>query len=329
MSNSKILFSTLDKIPPLRISTGDSSSSLVAEGMGIVNLTCEEATLSLKNCLYVPKLNFNSVSLLTLFQDKIIITRKDNSFSLDYNNILFLKGKIFSNILIVKYSNPKSLLTTKRESLWNNWLGNPWDGSLKHMGLPTNSLSCQTCLTNKAHQLPLNDDFYLVHHPLDCLHINLVGPISPLLVLGFLYFLTMVDQATSYKMVKFLKNKLGAFEQFFISKLAMENLHEQNLKKIVSDRGGKFSNQHFTKLAEVEGFTHVLSPAETPQHNGFAKGSNLTILDKSRCLLGGSGLRNSYWAEAINTPLFYETSFLLPLDTATALMFSGVILLQG
>ncbi|MBW0465783.1 hypothetical protein O181_005498 [Austropuccinia psidii MF-1] len=302
--NSKTLFSTLNKIPPLRISTGDSSSSLVAEGMGTVNLTCKEATLSLKNCLYVPRLNCNLVSLLELFQDKIIITRKDDSFSLSFNNTPLLKGKILNNLLIVNYSNPKSLLTTTRDSLWNNWLGHPGDGPLKSMGLPINSVSCQTCLTSKSHQLPFNNHFDPVHNPLDCVHIDLVGPISPMSISGFHYFLTLVDQAMSFKMVKFLKNKLDALEQFLISKLAMENLHDQKLKKLVSNRGGKFLNQHFAKISEVEGFTHVLSPAETHQHNGFAKRCNRTILDKARCLLGGSGLPNSYWEEAINTSTF-------------------------
>ncbi|MBW0577084.1 hypothetical protein O181_116799 [Austropuccinia psidii MF-1] len=274
MFNSKSLFSTLNKIPPLKISTGDSSSSLVAEGMGTVNLTCEEATLSLKNCLYVLKLNCNLVSLLELFQEKIIITRKDNSFSLDSSNIPLLKGKILNNLLIVDYSNPKSLLTTMGGSLWHNCLGHPGDGPLKSMGLPANCSTCQICLTNKAHKPPFNDQFDPVHHPLDCVHIDPVGPISPMSVSGFRYFLTMVDQATSFKMVKFLKNKSDTFEKFLISKLAMENLNDQKLKKLVSDRGGKFLNQHFIKLSEVEGFTHVLSPAETPQHNGFSERSN-------------------------------------------------------
>ncbi|MBW0509711.1 hypothetical protein O181_049426 [Austropuccinia psidii MF-1] len=75
MFNSKSLFSTLNTIPPLKISTGDSSSSLVAEEMGTVNLTCEEATLSLKNCLYVPKLNCNLGKYSTISSSSTIPTQ--------------------------------------------------------------------------------------------------------------------------------------------------------------------------------------------------------------------------------------------------------------
>ncbi|MBW0509460.1 hypothetical protein O181_049175, partial [Austropuccinia psidii MF-1] len=91
---------------------------------------------------------------------------------------------------------------------------------------------------------------------------------------------------------------------FVIAKKAMENFHDRSLKRLVSDRGGEFMNNQFTQLAESQGFTHTFSPAETPQHNGFAKRSNRTILEKARCLLSSSKLPNQYWAEAINTSTF-------------------------
>ncbi|MBW0545603.1 hypothetical protein O181_085318, partial [Austropuccinia psidii MF-1] len=88
---------------------------------------------------------------------------------------------------------------------------------------------------------------------------------------------------------------------FVIVKREMETLHDQSLKKVVSDRGGEFLNEKFKSLSETQGFIHVFSPAHTPQHNGFAKRENRTILEKARCILNGSNLPNSYWAEAINT----------------------------
>ncbi|MBW0575703.1 hypothetical protein O181_115418, partial [Austropuccinia psidii MF-1] len=259
MFNSKALFSSLNSLTPLRISTGDSSSTLLAEGMGTVDLSCEGSTLSLKNCLYVPKLNCNLVSLLELFHDKVTIIKKGNSFSLDSNNRLLLKGTIKNNLLIVNCSTPTSLLTLANDNLWHNRLGHPGDGPLKSMGLPISSLPCRICMINKAHLLPFNSHFDQVRLPLDCVHVDLVGPISPISVSGFRYFLTIVDQATSFKIVKFLKNKSDAFGQYIIAKLAKENLHDRKLKKLVSDRGGEFLNQRFSKLSNEEGFLHVPS----------------------------------------------------------------------
>ncbi|MBW0481110.1 hypothetical protein O181_020825 [Austropuccinia psidii MF-1] len=142
------------------------------------------------------------------------------------------------------------------------------------------------------------------HLPLDCIHIDFVRPISPMSVSGCLYFLTIVDQATSFKNVKLIKNNSEALNQFFIAKKAMENLHDNSLKKLVSDQGGEFMNNQFTQLAESQCFVNVFSHAKTPQHNGFAERSNQFILEKARCLLNSSNLPNCYWAEAINTSNF-------------------------
>ncbi|MBW0471585.1 hypothetical protein O181_011300 [Austropuccinia psidii MF-1] len=195
MFHSKAWFSTLNNIPPLRISTGDSSSSLVAEGMGTVSLSCKGSTLLLKNWLYVPKLNCNLVSLLELSQNKVTIIRKGDSFSLESNNRSLLEGQITNNLLIVNYSSPTSLLTSTSDNLWHNHLGYAGDGPLRSMGLPINSLPCRICTINKA-MLPFNSHFDQVRLPSDCVHIDLAGPISPISVSGFQYFLMIVDQAT-------------------------------------------------------------------------------------------------------------------------------------
>ncbi|MBW0525185.1 hypothetical protein O181_064900 [Austropuccinia psidii MF-1] len=81
----------------------------------------------------------------------------------------------------------------------------------------------------------------------------------------------------------------------------MENQHDQRIKKLISNQGGEFLNEKFKELSSSCGFTHVFSPAYTPQHNGFAEKANCTILDKSKCPLNGCGLPKRYWAEAVNT----------------------------
>ncbi|MBW0556392.1 hypothetical protein O181_096107 [Austropuccinia psidii MF-1] len=84
----------------------------------------------------------------------------------------------------------------------------------------------------------------------------------------------------------------------------MESLHDQKLKTLVSDQGGEFVNDKFKKLSKTDGFVHILSPAETPQHNGFLERANRMIIEKARCLLNGSNLPKTYWEEAIKTAAF-------------------------
>ncbi|MBW0495273.1 hypothetical protein O181_034988 [Austropuccinia psidii MF-1] len=131
-----------------------------------------------------------------------------------------------------------------------------------------------------------------------------VGLISPSCLSGNKYFLTIVDQSTSFKIVQLLKHKSEAFKQFVIVMTYMKDLHDKSLKNLVSDRGGEFMNSNFKLLAEMQGFLHVFSPPNTPQNNGYAKQANRTILKKTRCLLNSSGLPNHYWAKALNMAVF-------------------------
>ncbi|MBW0545858.1 hypothetical protein O181_085573 [Austropuccinia psidii MF-1] len=172
------------------------------------------------------------------------------------------------------------------------------------MGLPFTNSTCSTCDLNKMHMLLFNKNFEEVSQPLECVHLDLVGPIFPASNSGFQYFLTIVDQATSFKTICLLKLKSDAFEQFVIVKKSMESLQDRKLKTLVSDQGGEFVNENFKKLAETDSFVRILFPAKTPQHNGFSERANCTIIEKARCLLNGSNLPKTYWAEAIKTATF-------------------------
>ncbi|MBW0523127.1 hypothetical protein O181_062842 [Austropuccinia psidii MF-1] len=213
---------------------------------------CGGIPLTLKNCLFVPNLTCNLVSLLELFKDRLTIAREGKFFSLESSRIPALKGTIQNNLMVLNFTVPKALITKNSENIWHNRLGHPGTMSLKTMGLPDTLEQCRTCDLNKAHALPFNHQF----------------------------------------------------DPFVIAKKTMENLHDRTLKRLISDLGGEFMNSQFTVLAESQGFIHTFSPAETPQHNGFAERSNRTILEKARCLLNSSNLPSCYWAEAVNTSTF-------------------------
>ncbi|MBW0526656.1 hypothetical protein O181_066371 [Austropuccinia psidii MF-1] len=133
--------------------------------------------------------------------------------------------------------------------------------------------------------LPFKGHFSKTTKPLDCLHMDLVGPISPSSISGHRYILTIIDQNTSYKITCFLKNKSDTYEEFVKQQRIIENTHQQKIKKLVTDGGGEFINQQFKELAEQHGFIHITAPPYTPEHKKIAERENRTILDKARCLL--------------------------------------------
>ncbi|MBW0483208.1 hypothetical protein O181_022923 [Austropuccinia psidii MF-1] len=268
MFKNKNLFLSLSEINPMKVSTGDSSSTLSAIGLGTVKLICNKKPLILENSLFVTGLNCNLVSLLQLIDEKLVISHCQSHFTLES------KGSIFNNLMKVKYLIPQALISSIDPHYWNQHLGHPGPAVSKSMG-------------------PLSDNF-------NC---QKFGPIIPPSVSGYQSFLTIVDQFTSFKITCFLKNKSDAFKRFLHQKISMENLHYRTLKKLVSDRGSEFLNHKFKALSEKCGFQHIFSPAETPQKNGFAERANQSILLKTRCILNHSNLPKVYWAEAVQTAM--------------------------
>ncbi|MBW0479439.1 hypothetical protein O181_019154 [Austropuccinia psidii MF-1] len=301
MFYSKDVFSSFSNTAKCLIANGDSSSNILAEGLGSVVVMIGPKRLTLTNCLYIPKLNCILVSLMQLFRDKLTIIKRSNTFSLRTDGDVLFEGEIIKNLMKINFSQSTSLLTTVVDDLWHKRLGHRGKAPVRSMGLPSDNSPCKTCNLNEIHQLPFKNKFEHVSLPLDCDHLDLVGPISPPSAGGSRYFLTIANQFTSYKMTHMLKSKSNTFHQFVVVKNLMENHQQQTIKTVVSDCGGEFISKKFEDLLDSCGFTHIFSPPYTPQQNGFAKRANQTILDKAKCLINESRLAKQYLAEEINT----------------------------
>ncbi|MBW0545860.1 hypothetical protein O181_085575 [Austropuccinia psidii MF-1] len=119
MFNSLRCFTSLSKTPDIRVSTGDSASTLLSTGIGTVVSLCGNQSLSLENSLFIPILNCNLVSLLALSQNNIVIHRENEHFSLKTNNFGIIKGKITNNVMRIEYSIPENHLTTTALNPWH------------------------------------------------------------------------------------------------------------------------------------------------------------------------------------------------------------------
>ncbi|MBW0504170.1 hypothetical protein O181_043885 [Austropuccinia psidii MF-1] len=276
MFNNLQLFSSDLRPASIEVATGDVNSNLTALGIGTVKIISNNKILTFKNCLYVPRLKCNLISLLELFKEKLTVNQKNNTFKLVSQGKKILRGNIINKLMTSTYSVPTSLLTSSDKTPWHNRLGHPGPAVLKLLGISTEKNNFLICEVNKSHKQSLNNHFEPGLNVLDCIHMDVVGPVTPPLVSRNQYFLTIVDQASSFKMNK-------------------------TLKCLVTGRGGEFVNHNFRKLADDCGYVHIMAPPETPQHNGFAERANRTILEKSRCLMSQANLPKHYWAEAVST----------------------------
>ncbi|MBW0507986.1 hypothetical protein O181_047701 [Austropuccinia psidii MF-1] len=182
MFNSKSCFSTFEQTPPLEVFTGDSTSSLLSEGIGTVVLLCNNKIFTLKDCLFVPQLNCNLINLLVICKEKLIITQENGHFKLESNHQTLIEGKIINNLMQVEFSIPKALSTQVTPNIWHQRLGHPGNQgnpqSQDQLTLAWGSHPQRTEIVDEVHpvRIDLEDEN---SHPVANPCIKVIGPRNP------------------------------------------------------------------------------------------------------------------------------------------------------
>ncbi|MBW0477090.1 hypothetical protein O181_016805 [Austropuccinia psidii MF-1] len=73
MLNDERSFTKPPTSTDLKVATGDLHSLMLSKGVGMVSIICDGRRIELDNCLFVPKLKCNLISLLKLFSEKLTI----------------------------------------------------------------------------------------------------------------------------------------------------------------------------------------------------------------------------------------------------------------
>ncbi|KAI7951918.1 hypothetical protein MJO28_007602 [Puccinia striiformis f. sp. tritici] len=294
----------------IQISTGGHKNFLNATAVGSAVLVNQDGKkLVRENVLLVPALNRCLLSVPRIFEEKLVLNKSENDavmVTIDGN--FEIQGTVKNNLLELPTShfaeiktNSSCFLSSAISPDWHERLGHPHP-KYQQMLVPHSKIKdCEVCKLCKLKTLPFHSNFKKVEAVLEAVHMDLVGPFSTKSTTGYQYFLTLVDQYSGFKVVKFLKSKGEAFEAFIGFKVKAETQTGQRLRTIISDGGGEFINKRFATACESDGIAHHISPAYTPQNNGMAERTNQTILVKARCLLVQSRLPKSFWAEAVNT----------------------------
>ena len=77
----------------------------------------------------------------------------------------------------------------------------------------------------------------LTSHPLELLHMDLMGPTRTVSLCGNLYMLVIVDDFSRFTWITFLKEKSETFANFHRIALKLQNEKDTSTTKIRSDRG--------------------------------------------------------------------------------------------
>lgn len=289
-------------------------TKIQAIGSGSVVLRCEDREITLSNCLHIPTLTNNLVSLSHLYVKGCqLFYLGNNRFEVRLNGSRLLHGSIQDGIFIlsVTIGTPSSSINSARPqtdvTLLHRRLGHLNDRYLRLMvphlhALPT----CSTCLLCKHHRLPFAGKIPRPTYVLQVVHSDLSGRISPASLNGGRYYLKFTNGFSKFKHIFILQSKSEAFSVFKNYKTLVENQTGCKIKRLVNDGGGEYMGKDFKDFLTSEGIIMDITAPYTPQQNPISERGNRTTTERARCMLIDANLPKCFWAEAVNTAVYIE-----------------------
>jgi transposase InsO family protein len=138
--------------------------------------------------------------------------------------------------------------------------------------------------------------------PLELIHGDLCGPITPATPSGNWYFLLLVDDYSRFLWVVLLPTKDGAPAAIKNVQVAAERNSGKQLRALRTDRGGEFTVNHFKEYFEELGVQRQLT--YSPQQNGVVEQRNQTVVGAPRSVLKVKDLSGTFWGEAVMLAIY-------------------------
>uniref|UniRef100_A0A251VAV7 Putative zinc finger, CCHC-type n=1 Tax=Helianthus annuus TaxID=4232 RepID=A0A251VAV7_HELAN len=321
MTGSKDLFAELDEKVTGQVRFGDGSRVEI-RGKGTVLFKCKNGDqFVLREVYFIPALNSNIISLGQMTEEGYeIVMRGDYLKISDEEGKLIMKVQRSTNRLykiVLHTSKPVCLLTNLDDEGW------VWHARLGHVNFTTlGSLVrdelvegvprikhprqvCEGCLVAKQtrQSFPLEAQ-WRASKPLELVHADLCGPITPQTIGGNKYFLLLVDDYCRFMWVYLLKSKDEALPKFKIFKVEAEKQTTQKVCMLRTDRGSEFTSKLFNQFCEEQGIKRQLTVPYSPQQNGVVERRNRTILEVTRSLLKTMSVPEPFWGEAVRHSVY-------------------------
>ncbi|KAA0062198.1 gag/pol protein [Cucumis melo var. makuwa] len=141
--------------------------------------------------------------------------------------------------------------------------------------LEYNSLPpCDFCLERKMTKRSFTGKDLRAKTPLKLVHSDLSEPMNVKARGGYEYFISFIDDYSTYGHVYLIQNKSGSFEKLKEYKAEVENETGKIIKTFPSDRCGEYMELRFEDYLIEHGTQSQLSTPSTPQQNGVSERRN-------------------------------------------------------
>ena len=304
---------------PITIQVAKSSTCLYAHFKGVI--LCEaKVNAKIKKIdmevLILENLAHNLISISTLEKQGYCIIFNDGKCSILKDEKLIAQGlretSLYGLMLTIVKTRETSLLAGNK-GLWHKRLGHLSNQNLQKLsgmviGVDRNSSKedglCDICIQGKQAKKPFSGTRCRATKPLERVHSDLCGPISPTAYNGVRYILTFIDDFTHFTVVYGLKKKSQVVEFFKTYEARVTNRFSKRIQNFRCDNGGEYVNEEMQKFFTEKGIKFEFTIPYTPELNGVAERLNKTILQIGRCMLLGCSLRKDFWIEATLTAVY-------------------------
>ena len=321
MSGSHAAFADLDTGVTGAVRFGDGSVARI-EGTGTVLFHCKNGEhRALGNVYFLPRLTANIISVGQLDEGGYQVLVEDGVMRVrDEDRRLLAKiprspGRLYN--LDVTIARPVCLTARTDDDAWR-WhqrFGHIHFAALRKMGreelvcgLPAIDQVqqvCDACLVGKQRRTPFPQKaLWRSTEPLQLLHGDICGPITPATPGGNKYFLLLVDDYSRFMWLSLLPSKDAAATAIKNIQAAAERKSGKKLLMLRTDRGGEFAASDFVNYCAQLGIRRQLTLPYTPQQNGIVERRNQTVVGTARSMMKAKSLPGVFWGEAVSTAVY-------------------------
>ena len=295
----------------IELADGTRSNELVkARGDAvfyILDAKGQTREITLKNSLFAPSFPTNLFSVRAAVDSGAQVTFSKSSNTLSAGD---------TDFNIVKEGQLYFLPTTQSDAACAAKSLEQWHKDLGHMNytdimsLPdvtkgmniiktTNPGTCNTCTQSKMTVQPKSQDETPIHatRPLERVHTDVAGPITPTSREGHNFIINFVDEYTSMIFVYFLRAKSESHTALkkFLSDVAPIG----QVLEIHADNGGEYIGQKFQDVLMEKNIKFTTTAPHSAYQNGKAERSWRSLLEMARCLILDAQLPKYLWSYAV------------------------------
>ncbi|KAF0691471.1 hypothetical protein As57867_017258, partial [Aphanomyces stellatus] len=165
----------------------------------------------------------------------------------------------------------------------------------------------EVCEVAKARRMSYkNTKPYRAHVPLERVHIDKGGPITPPTFGGKRHYELYVDEGSRFKWLFLLTSKSESFDNFKKFHVTVERQHDYKLKTNMTDNTKEYMSKELNSYCKGIGIEQLYTNPYSPEENCVVEKSNYTVMNKVRCILQACGMDKVYWGEALNYVVYTE-----------------------